>query len=921
VRLFPSLRWVFIIFCLIAVLGPLSASTESATGQIRLTSTSDVTGYEWSERGEALLFTRGARTLSVSSTQQQTAGDLYRVQVSGGSAELLVPNANFPSPAPDGNRIAFVSLQNDGSGRLRLLDLGSTATSDVGATDWGAVPQWTHAGDQLIYATQGRLARLNPAAATKLPVVAGRLPLHFAASPRGDRLAFVGSDGLHIVGGTGDVNVFPIDGLASVRMDLRWSHDGARLAFVSTRRGFDPELWLVNANGANANLLLRGKLEYFAGLEWAPDDSNLIFARTPTGSSIANASKMWRITVEGLDSRSLTQDREEESSPKYSPDGTRIAFLRAGDLWVMQLGPGGLPLSASARVPSRAPAQEVPPPPALSIPPNAPAAQLTPPTTIRVMHDQYNTCRNAPVGQIDQIDLETYVKRVVPAEVYSTWPSEALKTQAVAARSYAWFWVVQHTNQSFDVTDSTAYQYMCDNRYASTDAAVDATHSQYGDYVGKVIFAAYGADNGDPTLTNSWGNPYLIGVDDPVDFGDPISGNGIGMSQWGAERWASPPFNWNYQQILIHYYAGITIESPAGATPDTTPPIAAMAMPWSNWAVTSNRLFLAANASDDSSSIATMNFIARYFDGSRNQTVTLMPVYDGTYWDYIADMSSFPDQSGISVTPSVTDPSGNSFSGNGIVITLDRVVPAGSVSAPSNTMSQLVTLHLSASDGGPSGLASMAFSNNWIWPGENQSVTNNSGTVVNDPAALDGKALMGQVGVNPAGYWYGPYTNVLPAGKAYRAYFRLKTDNTNTGEVAMLDVVDNGGANVLGLKRLRGTDFRAANVYQEFYVDFNFVGSVTAGLEFRVAYRASADLWLDRIIVVSYPLSYAPSAQWELTPGRGLKTVQAKFIDGAGNISPDAMANIWFGATPTPVLTPTPTPLLIPRIWLPILTR
>ena len=138
-----------------------------------------------------------------------------------------------------------------------------------------------------------------------------------------------------------------------------------------------------------------------------------------------------------------------------------------------------------------------------------------------------------------------------------------------------------------------------------------------------------------------------------------------------------------------------------------------------------------------------------------------------------------------------------------------------------------------------------------------------------------------------------------PFNQKYRAYFRLKTDNVlTTTEVAMLDVVVNAGSNVLGIKRLRGTDFRAANQYQEFYVDFyHDIDCNPNCLEFRVAYRATANLWLDRILVVSYPEPYAPTKQWILRPGPGLQRVIAKFIDGAGNISADSSAFVKF--TPT----------------------
>jgi len=161
-----------------------------------------------------------------------------------------------------------------------------------------------------------------------------------------------------------------------------------------------------------------------------------------------------------------------------------------------------------------------------------------------------------------------------------------------------------------------------------------------------------------------------------------------------------------------------------------------------------------------------------------------------------------------------------------------------------------------------------------------------SGEEVDDEDALNGEAWRALAGEHSPGAWYGPYTYDLPPGHAYRAYFRLRTNNvTTTTEVAMLDVVDNAGERILGLRRLRGTDFRAADTYQEFPVDFNYTDAGTAGLEFRTAFRATADLYLDRVLIVGYPISMATSAQWRLTSGEGLKVVTVNFTDGARNVS------------------------------------
>ena len=40
-------------------------------------------------------------------------------------------------------------------------------------------------------------------------------------------------------------------------------------------------------------------------------------------------------------------------------------------------------------------------------------------------------------GKVNALDLESYIRGVVPAEIPATWPAEALKAQALAARTYA----------------------------------------------------------------------------------------------------------------------------------------------------------------------------------------------------------------------------------------------------------------------------------------------------------------------------------------------------------------------------------------------------------------------------------------------------------------------------------------------------
>ncbi|HEY9845118.1 MAG TPA: SpoIID/LytB domain-containing protein, partial [Candidatus Caenarcaniphilales bacterium] len=59
---------------------------------------------------------------------------------------------------------------------------------------------------------------------------------------------------------------------------------------------------------------------------------------------------------------------------------------------------------------------------------------------------------------VNHIDLEQYLASVLGKEMYSTWPQEALKAQAVASRTYALHQRQHRANRVFDVGDTTAWQ-------------------------------------------------------------------------------------------------------------------------------------------------------------------------------------------------------------------------------------------------------------------------------------------------------------------------------------------------------------------------------------------------------------------------------------------------------------------------------
>ena len=122
---------------------------------------------------------------------------------------------------------------------------------------------------------------------------------------------------------------------------------------------------------------------------------------------------------------------------------------------------------------------------------------------------------------INQVSLAEYLLGVVPSEVYPKWPEEALKTQAVAARTYAVFHLGQvrakKKNRLWDVDDTIAFQAYTGLTLRSkrTDAAVEKTRGQILTHDADVIQAYYHADSGGQTedAINVWNQdiPYVQG--------------------------------------------------------------------------------------------------------------------------------------------------------------------------------------------------------------------------------------------------------------------------------------------------------------------------------------------------------------------------------------------------------------------------
>jgi len=86
------------------------------------------------------------------------------------------------------------------------------------------------------------------------------------------------------------------------------------------------------------------------------------------------------------------------------------------------------------------------------------------------------TDATATVNVVNEVKMETYLRGVVPAEVSAGWPAEAVRAQAIAARSYSGY-RLHPTTGSYDIYDDTRSQvYLGYNvEKAGSNAAIAAT--------------------------------------------------------------------------------------------------------------------------------------------------------------------------------------------------------------------------------------------------------------------------------------------------------------------------------------------------------------------------------------------------------------------------------------------------------------
>jgi hypothetical protein len=195
-------------------------------------------------------------------------------------------------------------------------------------------------------------------------------------------------------------------------------------------------------------------------------------------------------------------------------------------------------------------------------------------------------------------------------------------------------------------------------------------------------------------------------------------------------------------------------------------------------------------------------------------------------------------------------------------------------------------------DGG--GLPYFQLSQNWFADDSNDnfSLLWGNGESVNDPQALGGTAFRLRPGDGESYAWV--WTTEFFKDRPFVAYFRLKTDDNSASEqVARISV--KGGGTEYGPLTIKGTDFDAANVYQEFPLPFTFhTNPDDAFLILGIHRSGQAAVYVDGVYIFDEPQPVQSPYAWTVPGGhyRG-GGIWLRYTDAAGAFSPVEEADLY----------------------------
>lgn len=200
---------------------------------------------------------------------------------------------------------------------------------------------------RILYTHSGDIIMVNVDGTGETKIAEGSSPVW---SPDGTRVAYVGQDS----SGQSSIVIINSDGTnpriisnTGLVFDLAWAPDGTKIAFAKQvdTQAFRQDIFVVDVDGTNLRNLTQSVLTNSTvrnlGPSWSPDSRGIIFYSdrdNPINENSGARRSIWHIYTMDLDGSNVrrmtmpsSSGLQRESSPAWSPDGSKIAFVGSTD--------------------------------------------------------------------------------------------------------------------------------------------------------------------------------------------------------------------------------------------------------------------------------------------------------------------------------------------------------------------------------------------------------------------------------------------------------------------------------------------------------------------------------------------------------------------------------------------------------------
>ncbi|MCZ7380860.1 MAG: DPP IV N-terminal domain-containing protein [Candidatus Methanoperedens sp.] len=254
--------------------------------------------------------------------------------------------------SPDGQKIVFCRPEDYHNSSIWIVDADGTNPRQLTSnTSFNCEPKWSHDGKMIVFSSWkesgDRILLMNNDGDHQKELNLGWSP---AWTPDG-MIAFIRTKdvGYELI----TVNTEGADERKILSkqfniMNPKWSPDGTKIAFGGNRSG-NWDIFTVNSDGSNEKQLTDDIKDEWSP-SWNPDGTKIVYHKFVQKHFDENGREDYDIMVmnsDGSNKIKLNTESGFQLFPSWSPDGRKIAFLKNGDIWIMNLKSPETPAPAS----------------------------------------------------------------------------------------------------------------------------------------------------------------------------------------------------------------------------------------------------------------------------------------------------------------------------------------------------------------------------------------------------------------------------------------------------------------------------------------------------------------------------------------------------------------------------------------------